>query len=127
MNKDIEQLSYQVVGAAIEVHKALGPGLLERIYQECLAYELKLSGHKVDLETQLPVRYKKIEFNSAYRLDLLVNEVLVIEVKAIEKVLPLHKAQLLSYLKLSELKLGLLINFNVPQLKYGIKRIINDL
>lgn len=127
MYKDVDVLSNLVLGAAIEVHRELGPGLLEKIYQECLCYELKEKGCEVSIEATLPVRYKKLLFDTAYRVDIIVDNSLLIEVKTVECLMPVHKAQLLSYLKLSNLKLGLLINFNVPQLKQGIKRIVNNL
>ncbi len=127
MNREIEQLSFDIIGAAIEVHKNLGPGLLERVYQECLVYELKAAGFKVDMEKCLPVVYKELKFSSAYRVDLLVNDAVILELKAVEELSPIYKSQLLSYLRLSGLKLGLLINFNVPILKNGIKRIVNNL
>ena len=127
MNKDVDAISYDVVGAAIEVHKLLGPGLLERVYQDCLAYELSAKGYKVSSEVSLPVAYKEMKFDSAYRLDLLVEGKLILEIKSIERVLPVHSAQLLSYLRLSNLSLGMLVNFNVPQLKQGIKRVVNNL
>ena len=127
MDKDVDAISYDVVGSAIEVHKHLGPGLLENIYQDCLAFELSKKGYKVSSEVSLPVVYKEKKFNSAYRLDLLIDDKVILEIKAIERVLPVHNAQLLSYLKLSNLKLGLLINFNVSQLKQGVKRVVNRL
>lgn len=127
MNRDVDAISYDVVGAAIEVHKQIGPGLLERVYQDCLAYELSEKGYKVSSEVSLPVCYKEIRFDSAYRLDLLIEDKVILEIKSVERILPVHSAQLLSYLRLSNLSLGMLINFNVPQLKQGIKRIVNDL
>lgn len=127
MDMDVEAISFEVIGVAIEVHRQLGPGLLERIYRDCLAYELRKSGLRVKCEVVMPVIYKEMEFESAYRLDLLVNGELIVEIKAVDKLDPVYKAQLLSYLKLSKLKLGLLINFNTPQLKQGIQRIVNNL
>lgn len=127
MNKDIEQLSFEVIGAAIEVHRLLGPGLLERIYQVCLAYELRKAGLDAKCEVIMPIIYNELEFESAYRVDILVNGMLIIEVKAVEKLDAVYKAQLLSYLRLSGIKLGLLINFNSPQLRHGIQRIVNNL
>lgn len=124
---DENALSNKVIGAAIEVHKTIGPGLLEGIYQKCLAYELKLQGFNITTEAPLPVRYKDIEFEDAYRVDLMVEDKLVVELKAVETILPVHMAQLLSYLKMSGLKLGLLVNFNVPKLRDGVKRIVNKL
>ena len=127
MNKEVEQIAYDAIGSAIEVNKSLGPGLLERVYQECLAYELRFRGYKAEVEVQLPVRYKELKFDSAYRIDLLVNNSLIIEIKSVEKMLPVFQAQLLSYLRLTQLPLGLLVNFNVPHLKRGIKRVVNNL
>ncbi len=124
---DENTLSNKVIGAAIEVHKTLGPGLLEGVYQKCLAYELKLQGFDVGAEIPLPIRYKDIEFKDAYKIDLLVDKKLIVELKAAESMLPVYHAQLLSYLKMSGLKLGLLINFNVPKLRDGVKRIVNKL
>ncbi len=124
---DENELSNEVIGAAIEVHRHIGPGLLESVYQECLVYELEARKYKVAREVPLPVRYKGIEFPAAYRADLLVEGKLILELKAVDVLLPVYSAQLLSYLRMSQLKLGLLINFNVPQLKDGVKRIVNQL
>ena len=121
----MNDLSNQVIGAAIDVHKILGPGLLESVYQKCLAYELTERKLTFSTEQNLPIKYKSLTFKDAYRTDFIVNDTLIVELKAVEAILPLHKAQLLSYLKLSGNKLGLLINFNVPVLKQGISRIIN--
>lgn len=121
----MNHLSGKVIAAAIEVHKTLGPGLLESVYQRCLAYELDGLHIQYELEKCLPVKYKELAFNDAYRADLIIENMLIAEIKAVETVLPVHKAQLLSYLKLSGVELGLLINFNVPLLKNGITRIIN--
>ncbi len=123
----INALSNQVIGGAIEVHRQLGPGLLENAYAECLAVELKHLGVEVRKEVVLPLRYRDTVIDNAYRLDLLVNGELVIEVKATEKLLPIHSAQILTYLKLIDSRLGLLINFNVEVLRNGIKRIVNRL
>ena len=124
---DENSLSNEVIGAAIEVHRQIGPGLLESIYQECLTYELKNRGIGVKQEVAIAVRYKGHEFPAAYRMDLLIEDKLVVELKAVDAMLPVYTAQLLSYLKMSGLKLGLLINFNVPQLRDGIKRVVNQL
>ncbi len=118
-------LSGKVIGAAIEVHKTLGPGLLESVYQRCLLYELARMGLSVQKEALLPVRYKELLFSDAYRMDLLIEDCLIVELKAVEKIQPVHSAQLLSYLKLSGIELGLLINFNVAKLADGVKRISN--
>lgn len=124
---DENDLSNEVIGAAIEVHRHLGPGLLENIYQECLGYEIKSRGHDVEREVVLPVRYKGIDFPAAYRADMLVDKKLIVELKVVDALLPVHVSQLLSYLRISRQKLGLLINFNVAQLKDGIRRVVNEL
>ena len=124
---DENELSNAVIGASIEVHRHLGPGLLEAIYRECLAYELQSKQIKVECEVPLPVCYKGLEFSAGYRADLLAGNKLIVELKAVDTVLPVHTAQLLSYLRLSGMKLGLLINFNVPHLRSGIKRVVNQL
>ncbi|HEX9812942.1 MAG TPA: GxxExxY protein [Burkholderiales bacterium] len=112
---DENALSSEVIGAAIEVHRHLGPGLLESIYRDCLVHELRLRGFQVAQEVTLPVTYKGREFSAAYRADVVVEDRLVVELKAVEIVLPVFSAQLLSYLRISGKKLGLLINFNVPR------------
>lgn len=117
-----DALTEQIIGAAIEVHRALGPGLLESVYQECLALELGLRGLHFQSQLELPLNYKGLSLDAAYRLDLVVEQAVVIELKAVERLLPLHEAQLLTYLKLGGYSLGLLLNFNVPVLKDGIKR-----
>ena len=118
------QVSYKIIGAAIEVHKALGPGLLESAYETCLAHELILQGHQVERQLALPVIYKGVQLDCGYRLDLRVDGLVIVEIKAIEHLEPIHEAQMLTYLRLSGLWLGLLINFNVPVLKQGIKRLV---
>jgi len=120
-------LSKKVIGAAIEVHKFLGPGLLESTYEKCLCRELELKGLCFEPQKSLPVKYKGIMISTGYRLDLVVENSIIIELKSVEKILPIHEAQLLTYLKLTGLKLGLIINFNVPVLKEGLKRIVNKL
>ncbi|MFD1316075.1 GxxExxY protein [Namhaeicola litoreus] len=117
-------LAFKVIGAAIEVHKRLGPGLLESAYQECLAFELKKSGLKVEKEVPRPIVYKEIQLNHGYRIDLLIEDLLVVELKTVETFTDVHLAQVLTYLKLGGYKLGLLINFNVTKLSEGIKRVI---
>ena len=117
-------LTDQVLGLAIEVHKTLGPGLLESAYEECLCYELKQSGLKYDRQMHLPVKYKGMELECGYRIDIVVEDSLIIEVKAVNAMQPLFDAQILTYMKLTGIKTGLLINFNVPLLKDGIKRIV---
>ncbi|MEX2672812.1 MAG: GxxExxY protein [Phycisphaeraceae bacterium] len=119
-----DTLTGQVIGAAIEVHRTLGPGLLESAYERCLHWELKRLGLAVERQIQLPVSYKGLEFEEGYRLDLVVDERLVVELKTVEHLLPIHEAQLLTYLKLSNKQTGLLINFNVPFLRDGIKRMV---
>ena len=117
-------ISYKVIGAAIEVHKKLGPGLLESAYQECLFYELKELGLNVKKEVPRPIVYKEVKLDHGYRIDLLIEDKLVIELKTVEALTDVHLAQVLTYLKLGEYKLGLLINFNVSKLTDGIRRII---
>jgi GxxExxY protein len=111
-----------VIGAAIEVHRALGPGLLESAYEECLCYELGLAGLDFQRQVHLPLKYKGITLDCGYRLDVVVSDELVVELKTVESILPIHEAQLLTYLRLGGMRTGLLINFNVPMLKNGIKR-----
>jgi GxxExxY protein len=124
---DENQLATEIIGAAIEVHRHLGPGLLEAVYRDCLVYELKDRGITVERERTIPVRYKGLELPAAYRADLIVSDRVIIELKAVDILLPVHAAQLLSYLRISEKKLGLLINFNMAQLREGIRRIVNQL
>jgi GxxExxY protein len=123
----INDVSGQVVDAAIKVHSVLGPGLLERPYQVCLAHELGKRGLRVRAEVPVAVRYEGVEVDLAYRIDLLVEECVVVEVKSVTTILPIHEAQLLSHLKLSDHRVGLLINFNVTRLKDGIIRMVNRL
>jgi GxxExxY protein len=118
------EISHGVITAAMKVHSALGPGLLESAYQACLAYELRKAGFKVQTEVVLPVIYDEITLDLGYRIDLLVNDLVIVELKSVEKILPVHQAQLLSYLKLSRKNLGLIINFNVLHLRDGIKRMV---
>ncbi len=119
-----DPLSNQVIGCALEVHRALGPGLLESAYERCLAHELSQSNIPYKLQCPLPVKYKGIELDCGYRIDLLVAEKLIIELKSVEEITGIHQAQILTYMKLSEVKIGLLINFNVTILKTGIKRFV---
>jgi len=125
MEEKLNELTRLIIGKAIEIHKTLGPGLLERVYQECLAFELEELGLKVEVEKVLPVIYKQKKFDNGYRLDLLVENQIVIEVKHVEDVLSTHEAQVLTYMKLGQYPLGLLINFNQTLLKHGIRRFIN--
>lgn len=118
-------ITYKVIGIAIEVHKALGPGLLENVYKECLAYKLKQAGFRVEMEKVIPINFEGLKIETAYRIDLLVEGWLVIELKCVEKLLDIHQAQTLTYLKIGRYKLGLLINFNALSLTSNIKRIIN--
>jgi GxxExxY protein len=119
-----DKISKDIIGKAIEVHKALGPGLLESTYQECLYYELKVLGYHVDKELALPIIYKDIKLDHGYRIDLLVENKVVIEIKTVETFTDVHFAQVLTYMKLGGFKLGLLINFNVSLLKQGIRRFV---
>jgi len=119
---DINKLTGEIIGAAIEVHKALGPGLLESAYEECLCHELILRGISFERQKDLPIEYKGVKLDCGYRLDILVEKTVVVELKAGERLEPIHEAQILTYLKLTGLKIGLLINFNVAVLKDGIKR-----
>ncbi len=124
--KDLNTLSEIIIGKAIEVHRELGPGLLESAYESCLAYELESSGLKVETQKPLPLIYKGMKIDCGYRLDLMVEDSVIIELKAVASLLPIHMAQLLSYLKLSGISLGLLINFNVEALRHGIQRVVNN-
>ena len=124
---DINKLSSDIIGAAIEVHKALGPGLLESAYEQCLCHELNLRGFFYKSQEPLAVRYKGIKLDCGYRLDVVVEDAIILELKSCVKIEPIHKAQLLTYLKLSGLHLGLILNFNVPVMRDGIVRIVNKL
>ena len=124
---ELNRITEKTIGAAIAVHKELGPGLLESAYAACLAFELADRGLTVEQQRELPVTYRGARLDCGYRLDLLVENKIVVELKSVEKLAPIHEAQLLSYLKLSGCKLGLLINFNVHMLKDGIKRLVNNL
>ncbi len=119
-----DSLTESVIGLAIEVHRALGPGLLESAYQECLCYELKANGIDFGRQVALPVVYKSVKLDCGYRMDLVVDDRLVVELKTVEKILPIHEAQLLTYLRLSGIRTGLLLNFNTSVLKNGIKRMV---
>ena len=122
--KDLNEMSVIIIGKAITVHRILGPGLLESAYEECLSYELREAGFKVERQKPLPIVYKEIELEYGYRVDLLVNSQIVIELKAIERLTDVHTAQVLTYLKFGNFPLGLLMNFNVKMLKQGLKRFI---
>ena len=124
---DINNLSSKIIGAAIEVHKALGPGLLESAYEECICSEFNHQHLSFERQKPLPVIYKGIKLDCGYRLDIVVEDAIILELKSCEKIEPIHRAQLLTYLKLSGLSLGLILNFNSPVMKDGIVRIVNKL
>ncbi|MEE0895456.1 MAG: GxxExxY protein [Bacteroidales bacterium] len=122
----MKDISYEIIGCAYEVHRTLGPGLLESVYQKALVQELKLRGFKVKSEVDIEINYKGVNVGSDLRLDIIVNDTIIIELKSVETILPIHKKQLLTYLRLTNLQLGLLINFNTNLLKDGITRIVNN-
>jgi GxxExxY protein len=124
ISEAVNQVAKQIVDAAFTVHSALGAGLLESVYEVCLEHELSKRGLKVERQMALPVIYDNIQLEAGFRLDLLVNQCVIVELKAVETLLPVHTAQVITYLKLSKHRLGLLINFNVPLIKDGIKRIV---
>ncbi len=124
---DIEVVARQIVDAAIKVHRALGPGLLESAYQRCLAYELRKRGLRVECEVLLPLLYDGQQIDAGYRIDMLIEDSIIIENKAVSELLPIHQAQLLTYLKLRDCRLGFLLNWNVRLMKHGIKRMVNNL
>ncbi len=121
---EFDELSRKVIGLSIEVHRELGPGLLENTYKQCLAYELSQAGINFQIEVELPVKYKNVHISCGYRIDLLIENNLIIELKSVDKIIPIHEAQLLTYMKLSGIKVGLLMNFNEIVLKDGIKRFV---
>ena len=121
------ELSNKIIGAAIELHKVLGPGLLESAYENALAYELNNLGLNVKQQVPMPFIYKEIKLDVGYRIDLLIENIIIIEIKSVEALAPVHFSQVLTYLKLSNIKLGLLINFNTRLLKEGIHRVVNNL
>jgi GxxExxY protein len=121
------EIGEMILGCAIKVHTALGPGLLESTYEACLVHELAKAGLKAERQVALPVVYDGVALDAGYRIDILVENLVVIELKVVEKMLPLHGAQVLSYLKLGNKKLGYLLNFNVLQIRQGIKRVVNSL
>ena len=127
MQERLNEITERVIAAAIAVHRALGPGLLESAYEACLAYELAEGGLAVERQKALPVTYRSVKVDCGYRIDLLVEGLVIVELKAVQRLDPIHEAQLLSYLKLSGCKVGLLINFNVKMLKDGLRRMVNDL
>jgi GxxExxY protein len=122
----LDRLTETIIGAAIEVHRALGPGLLESAYEACLAFELAQRGLKFEKQKPLPLVYKQVRLDCGYKLDLLVEGAVIVELKAVDRLIPIHQAQLLSYLKLTGCKVGLLINFNTRVLKDGIQRVVTN-
>ena len=122
---EINKITHEIIGAAIDVHSELGPGLLESAYHECLFFELKERGLKVEKEKELPLVYKDVQMESAFRADLMVEDKVIVELKAVKDIEDIHIAQMLTYLKLSNKEIGLLINFNVTLMKHGITRLIN--
>ena len=124
-SEKINAITDAIISAAIEVHKALGPGLLESAYEACLVYELRDRGFQIEQQKPLPLIYKRVHLDCGYRIDLLVNQTVLVELKSVDNLAPIHHAQILSYLKLSGIKVGLLINFNVKLLKNGLHRFIN--
>jgi GxxExxY protein len=124
--EQLNRITEIIIGAAIAVHKALGPGLLESAYEACLAWELTQRGLKVKTQQPLPVVYREVQLDCGYRLDLIVEDAVIVEIKSVDSLAPIHEAQLLSYLKLSGRRVGLLINFNARVLKDGVRRMVND-
>ena len=122
----LNKITETIIGVAINIHRALGPGLLESAYEVCMVYDLIQVGMKVEQQKPLPVVYRGVKLECGYRLDLMIENEVVVEIKSIDKLLPIHKAQLMSYLKLADCKVGLLINFNVELLKDGIQRVVNN-
>lgn len=120
----MNEITNKIIGAAIEVHKTIGPGLLESAYEECLAFELRSRGLEFHRQSSLPVTYKGVRLDCGYRIDLLVEDAVIVEIKTVDSLQPIHEAQLLTYLKLGSWTVGLLLNFNVPVLKNGIKRMV---
>jgi GxxExxY protein len=121
----VEMIATAIVDAAIVVHRTLGPGLLESAYEACLCYELSKRHISFRRQVDLPVRYEEILIETGYRIDVLVDECVIIEIKAAESIIPIHEAQLLTYLKLAKIRVGFILNFNVPLMKHGIKRMVN--
>ena len=122
----LNKITETIIGVAINIHRALGQGLLESAYEVCMVYDLIQVGMKVEQQKPLPVVYRGVKLECGYRLDLMIENEVVVEIKSIDKLLPIHKAQLMSYLKLADCKVGLLINFNVELLKDGIQRVVNN-
>ena len=123
-NMEFDILSKKVIGCAIEVHRHLGPGLLESAYEKCLAHELNLNGIPFKLQVSMPVEYKGVRLDCGYRIDLLVDDAVIVELKSVDKISPVHQAQLLTYMKLADISVGLMMNFNVELMKDGIKRMV---
>ncbi len=121
-----DEITEQIIGAAIEVHRELGPGLLESVYEQCLCHELNLRNLEFRRQVDLPVQYKGVHLDCGYKMDIVVERLVVVELKTVDKLIPVHEAQLLTYLKLSKHPIGLLINFHVSLLKGGLKRIVNN-
>jgi GxxExxY protein len=124
--EELDKITQSIIGAAIEVHKGLGPGLLESAYEACMIYELGVLGLKVESQKPLPLVYKRVRLDCGYRIDLLVEDKVIVEIKSVDQIMPIHHAQVISYLKLSGCKVGLLINFNEKLLKHGVHRIVNE-
>jgi len=120
----VNKITEGIIGAAMKVHSALGPGLLEKAYSACLAYELRKAGFDVHVEVELPVVYESVRIDLGYRVDLIVNDSVIVELKCVERIIPVHEAQIISYLRLSKKSVGLLINFHVRHLRDGIKRFV---
>jgi GxxExxY protein len=124
---ELNEITGKVIEFSIKVHRSLGPGMLEGAYEICLTHELVKNGFKVERQKKLPITYDGVRLDAGYRIDLIVNESVIVEVKAVERLHPVHEAQLLSYLRMTGLKLGLLINFNMKMLRDGVKRVVNEL
>jgi GxxExxY protein len=124
---NIEIIAKNIVHAAIKVHKTLGPGLLESVYQKCLTYELEKGGLNLKCEVPVPVRYGDVMIDTGFRADMIVEDSVIIENKTVDKILPIHEAQLLTYLKITDIRLGFILNWNVTMMKHGIKRMVNKL
>lgn len=123
---ELNEISGKIIEFSIKVHKALGPGMLEGAYEICLMHELAEHGYQVQSQVTLPIVYDGVKLDAGYRIDLLVEECVIVELKAVDKLIPVHEAQLLSYLRMSDLRLGLLINFNVKLLQDGVRRVVNN-
>ena len=124
---DLEEIGSHVVNSAVKIHRSLGPGLLESAYQQCLAYELRKLGLQVECEVVIPIQYEEIQIDNGYRVDMLINDLVIVENKTVDSLLRIHMAQILTYLKMRDLRLGYLINWNVKLIKDGIQRLVNNL